>query len=64
MTTTADPPLQGFKYLERVGPLLSRLRNSGHARDRAGNRELHFDRYAALLLLYFFNPALTSLRAL
>jgi hypothetical protein len=64
MTTTDDPPLQGFKYLERVGPLLSRLRNSGHARDRAGNRELHFDRYAALLLLYFFNPALTSLRAL
>jgi hypothetical protein len=58
------PPLQGFKYLDRVAPLLERLRDSGTARDTAGNRELFFDRYAALLLLYFFNPALTSLRGL
>jgi hypothetical protein len=58
------PPLQGTKYLERVAPLLERLRDDVCDRDTAGNRQLHFDRYAALLLLYFFNPALTSLRGL
>ena len=31
------------------------------ARDRAGNRSLFFDKYASLLLLYFFNPIVTSL---
>lgn len=64
MNESADPPLQGFKYLQRVAPLLNRLHDCGADRDRAGNRELHYDRYAALLLLYFFNPTLTSLRAL
>ncbi len=33
-------------------------------RDKAGNRELFFDQYAALLLLYFFNPVIKSMRAL
>lgn len=28
------------------------------------NRDLHFDQYAALVLLYFFNPVLTSLRGI
>jgi len=60
----ALPPLQGFKYLQRVAPLLERLRDCGTQRDQAGNRDLFFHRYAALLLLYFFNPALTSLRGL
>ena len=64
MTHTDLPPLQGYKYLDRVTPLLERLHDCGTARDRAGNRELRYDRYAALLLLYFFNPALTSLRGL
>ncbi len=36
----------------------------GTARDKAGNRELFFDQYAALLLLYFFNPVIKSMRAL
>ncbi len=36
----------------------------GLARDKAGNRELFFDQYAALLLLYFFNPVIKSMRAL
>jgi hypothetical protein len=56
--------LQGFKYLAMVTPLLERLRTAGCARDRAGNRQLFFDQYAALLLLYFFNPILTSLNGL
>jgi hypothetical protein len=56
--------LQGFKYFQMLGPLLQHLHTAGAARDRAGNRALYYDQYAALLLLYFFNPLLTSLRAL
>jgi hypothetical protein len=56
--------LRGFKYFKLLNPLLERLHGVGTARDRAGNRRLFFDQYAALLLLYFFNPILTSLRGL
>jgi len=56
--------LQGFKYFRPLGSLLERLRPVGTARDAAGNRDLFFDQYAALLLLYFFNPLITSLRSL
>jgi hypothetical protein len=62
-TVTAHD-LQGFKYLQMVTPLLERLRPAGCERDRAGNRLLFFDQYIALLLLYFFNPILTSLNGL
>ena len=44
--------------------MLAPLRDSGTARDVAGNRRFFFDQYAALLLLYFFNPILTSLNGL
>jgi len=60
----AAQDLQGFKYFEMVRPLLARLHEDGTAADRAGNRQLFFDQYAALLLLYFFNPILTSLNGL
>jgi hypothetical protein len=43
---------------------LQRLHEAGTERDRAGNRKLFFDQYGALLLLYFFNPILTSLRGI
>jgi hypothetical protein len=56
--------LQGFKYLNEVLPLLRRLHASGTAPDKAGNRQFFADHYAALLLLYFFNPVLTSRNAL
>jgi hypothetical protein len=56
--------LQGFKYLNEVLPLLQRLHASGTAADKAGNRKFFADHYAALLLLYFFNPVLTSRNAL
>src|ERR1700687_26903 len=56
--------LQGFKYFRSILPLLERLHDIGAVRDRAGNREFFYDHYAALLLLYFFNPVLTSLRGL
>ena len=60
----AAKDLQGFKYFEMILPLLARLHDAGTGRDAAGNRRLFFDQYAALLLLYFFNPILTSLNGL
>jgi hypothetical protein len=66
--TKRDAPreqdLQGFKYFRLLGPLLEGLHDHATARDRAGNRRLHFDQLVSLLLLYFFSPALTSLRGL
>src|SRR5438067_1021788 len=56
--------LRGLKYFKAVQPLLERLHAVGTERDKAGNRQLFFDQYAALILLYFFNPILTSLRGL
>lgn len=69
MARPSRPPvavkdLQGFKYLALVMPLLERLHAAGSARDKAHNRQRFFDQYAALLLLYFFNPLLTSLNGL
>jgi Transposase DDE domain len=58
------PPLQAVKYLERLQPLLARLRPAGCERDRAGNRRLYFDHVCGLILLTFFNPSLKSLRDL
>jgi hypothetical protein len=60
----AEQDLVGLKYFDRLVPLLARLHDVGCARDRAGNRELHYDHYCLLVLLALFNPALRSLRAL
>jgi len=59
----AAEQVRGAKYLEKVFALLARLRDDGCARDRAGNRTLFFDRYASLVLLSMFSPAMDSLRA-
>jgi hypothetical protein len=56
--------LSGLKYFRVLGPLLDRLHADASARDRAGNRQLHFDQYAGLLLLGFFNPIIDSLRGI
>jgi hypothetical protein len=56
--------LQGFKYFKAISAMLENLHDAGCARDRAGNRILHMDQYASLLLLYMFNPICTSLRSL
>ena len=56
--------LRGFKYLKRLRKLLERLHDDATERDYAGNRRLFYDQYAALLLFYFFNPVLDSLRGL
>ena len=60
---TADD-IRGFKQLRRVAGLLSFLHEVGCDRDKAGNRELHFDDYVLLVLLYLFNPLIDSLRTL
>jgi hypothetical protein len=54
----------GLKHLEKLLPLLDRLHEVGCERDKAGNRELHFDQYCLLVLLYLFNPTITSLRGI
>jgi hypothetical protein len=59
-----EKDLQGFKYFDRLSPLLDRLRTVGTTRDKAHHRELFYDQYTALILLFFFNPILTSLRGL
>ncbi len=56
--------LRGNRLIKPIKRLLEKLRPVGTERDHAGNRQLFFDQYASLLLLYFFTPALTSLRAL
>lgn len=56
--------LSGIKLLRRVATLLSSVHLVGCDRDKAGNRELHFDDYVLLILLFFFNPMIDSMRML
>ena len=56
--------VRGMKRLRRVAGLLSFLHDNGCDRDKAGNRELHFDDYVLLVLLYLFNPLIDSMRTL
>lgn len=56
--------ITGLKFFDRLAPLLARLHDVGCQRDKAGNRRLHFDQYCMLVLLYLFNPILTSLRGI
>jgi len=57
-----DRDIVGLKYFDRLMPLLERLHDVGTQRDRAGNRSLFFDQYCAFILLFLFNPIVTSLR--
>lgn len=56
--------LQGLKYFRLLVPLFERLHDDATKRDRAGNRQLFFDQYACLLLLFFFNPIVQSVRGM
>lgn len=51
--------LSGFKFLKPVERLLSALRDESNP-----NRNLHFDHYVVLLLFFYCNPILDSLRGL
>ena len=59
-----DHELKGFKYFKAINKMLESLHDTGCQRDKAGNRNLHMDQYASLILLYMFNPICTSLRSL
>jgi hypothetical protein len=59
-----DADIVGLKYFDRLMPLLERLHDVGTQRDHAGNRTLFFDQYCAYILLFLFNPIVTSLRGI
>lgn len=59
-----ESDITGLKYFAKLAPLLERLHDAGCERDRANNRTLHYDQYCMLLLLYLFNPIVTSLRGI
>ena len=62
MLETQD--VRGLKHLRQVTSLLSRLHDDATARDRAHNRTLFYDQYAALVLIAMFSPAVDSLRTI
>ena len=59
-----EEDVHGFKYYRLMQPILSKLHDEGCSRDRAHNRKLHYDQYIGLILLYFFSPIVSSLRAI
>ena len=59
-----DEDVTGLNYFDKLLPLFEPLREVGCERDKAGNRQLHFDQYCLLVLLFLFNPVVTSLRSL
>lgn len=56
--------VRGLKLLRQMNALLARLHDDATARDKAHNRTLFYDQYAALVLLAMFSPAIDSLRAI
>jgi hypothetical protein len=62
--TIREKDITGLKYFDQLAPLLERLHDVGCHRDGAGNRTLHYDQYCMLILLFFFNPVVKSLRGL
>lgn len=59
-TPLTEDALIGLKFFKPVAALIAKLR-SRHAHP---NRLLHYDEYISMLLLFYFNPILTSLRAI
>ena len=59
-----EEDITGLKYFDKLKPLLQRLHDVGCQRDSAHNRQLHFDEYVMLVLLFLFNPIVASLRSL
>jgi hypothetical protein len=56
--------VRGLKHLRQITSLLQSLHDDATARDKAHNRTLFYDQYAALVLLAMFSPAIDSLRAI
>jgi hypothetical protein len=61
---TAAERLRSVKLIKPLRRLLKKIHLAGAERDKAGNRRFFYDHYVLLLLLYFFNPSIHSLRAL
>src|SRR5665213_1323358 len=59
-----EKDIVGLKYFDQLLPLFKRLHDDGCQRDKAGNRELHYDQYCLMVLVFLFNPICSSLRAL
>lgn len=53
-----EKDLRGLKYFRPIRKLLESL----HAQKDHPNRDLHYDEYISLLLLYYFTPSIESLR--
>jgi IS4 transposase len=60
----AEKDILCLGHLKRVFPFLERLHRVGCDRDKAGNRQLHFDDYCKLVLLYIWNPLIESVHDL
>ena len=54
--------LRGSKSLEQMAACLAKLHKVGTAHDKANNWQFFCDQYVGLLLLYFFNPTVRTLR--
>jgi Transposase DDE domain len=63
-STIRDSDIIGLKYFDRLMPLLEKLHDVGTQRDKAANRTLFFDHYCSYILLFLFNPIVTSLRGI
>jgi hypothetical protein len=59
-----DKDIVCLKHLQRAFELLEPLHHVGCARDKAANRELFFDDYVKLVLLYVWNPLIQSIHDL
>ena len=59
-----ESDIEHLSFFKPLMKLLGRLRSNGTARDIAGNRTLHYDQYCCLILLYLFNPIVSSLRSI
>ena len=65
METAGDHlQVRGLKHFKRLAPLLQRLDKVGCQRDKAGNRLLKMSDYCLAVLLYLWNPSITSIRML
>ena len=59
-----DKDILCLRHLKRAFALLDGLHEVGCGRDQAANRELFFDDYVKLVLLYIWNPLIESIQDL
>jgi hypothetical protein len=62
--TISPERIQRPEFIRRAGELFAHLKDVGCKRDKAGNRELFFNDYCSLIVLYACNPVIDSMRML